>query len=64
MEQMELDENEVLKNQLVGWGVTLAAALLGLSAGAGVFSGLIGLAAAIVVMTWRIKRNEERGVAR
>jgi 4-hydroxybenzoate polyprenyltransferase len=62
MEKMQrtLGEDEVLKNQLVGWGAALAATLLALAAGAGTFSGLIGLAAAMVAMTWRHIKNERK----
>jgi 4-hydroxybenzoate polyprenyltransferase len=66
MEKMQraLDEDEVLKNQLVGWGAALAATLLALAAGAGAYSALLGLFAAVVAMTLQIIKKERKGVAK
>lgn len=64
MEKMQraLDEDEVLKNQLAGWGAALLTIALALAAGAGVYSGLLGLVAAMAAMTWRFKKNERKAV--
>lgn len=60
--QRKLDEDEVLKNQLVGWGAALPAIALSVALGAGVFSILLGLAAAAAAMTYRVKKNERKAV--
>lgn len=60
----ERNENESLKLQLLGWGVTLPVIALSYVAGAGWYSFALGVVAAAVVMTWRIKKNERKGVAK
>lgn len=58
--QKKREEDEVLKNQLVGWGVALPTIALCWAAGAGAFSVLLGLCAAMVALTWRLKKNERK----
>lgn len=58
----EKNENESLKLQLVGWGAALPTIALGVVAGAGVFSVLLGVVAAVAAMMWQLKKNEREVV--
>jgi hypothetical protein len=60
----EIEKDEELKNQLVGWGVALPTILLAFFAGAGALSLLFGAVAAVGVLTWRIKKMGTNGGAK
>lgn len=60
----EIEKDEELKNQAIGWAVALPTILIALAAGAGVFSLLIGLCSAVAVMFWRLKKNECKEVTK
>jgi len=61
---MNENKDEILKNQLVGWGVALPTIALASAAGGGMFSVLLGAIAAVSVMLWRIKKNEQKEAAK
>lgn len=60
MNEIEKNEDEALKNQVIGWSVMVVATLIGLALGAGTFSALVGLFTTVLVMVWRLKRNERK----
>ena len=62
--RQKLDEDEVLKNQLVGWGAALPTIALAFALGAGSFSVLLGLAAAMAALLWRLKKLDRKAVAK
>lgn len=62
--QRKLDEDEILKNQLVGWGAALPTIALTFALGAGAFSVLIGLVAAMAALLWRLKKLERKAVSK
>jgi len=62
--QRKLDEDEILKNQLVGWGAALPTIALTFAVGAGLFSIALGAGAAMAAMLWRLKKLERKVVSK
>lgn len=60
----EIEKDEELKNQAIGWAAALPTIALTFAAGAGWFSVVLGLVAAMAAMTWRLKKNELKEVAK
>lgn len=61
---MSIEKDEELKSQAIGWAAAVVAILIGLAMGAGTFSVLLGLVAAVSTMIWRIKKLERKAVAK